>query len=88
VKAPISPVSAIAGTHTGGGYWITTQDGAIYQFGDAHTFGTLPTLRVTPALPVIGIVRVSATKGYWLIGADGSAQSSVDSGCDTSCCLK
>jgi hypothetical protein len=69
--ATTSPVSAIAGTPTGGGYWITTQSGAVYPFGTAATLGTLPSIHVTPNLPVIGIVRVAATAGYWLIGSDG-----------------
>ena len=62
-KGTSSPVSAIAGTPTGGGYWITTQNGAVYAFGNAKSFGTLPALHVTPALPVIGIVHTDRHRG-------------------------
>jgi hypothetical protein len=34
-KGASSPVSAIAGTPSGGGYWITTQNGTVETFGDA-----------------------------------------------------
>ena len=76
-KGTSSPVSAIAGTPTGGGYWITTKNGTVYAFGNAKSFGTLPALGVTPAYPVIGIVHTADTGGYWLIGADGGSSPSV-----------
>jgi hypothetical protein len=68
-----SPVTAIAGTATGQGYWLVTQEGGVYALGDAKKAGagTLPTLHVTPSLPVIGLVPTEATAGYWLLGADG-----------------
>ena len=66
-----SPVTAIAGTPDGGGYWIVTQNGSVHAFGDAQGFGTLPGLGVSPALPVIGIVHTVDTAGYWLVGSDG-----------------
>jgi hypothetical protein len=79
-KGTPSPVSAIAGTPTGGGYWISTKGGAVYNFGDARKFTTLPALGVSPALPVIGIVRTANTGGYWLIGADGGVFAFGDAG--------
>jgi predicted outer membrane repeat protein len=71
--ATTSPVTAIAGTPTGGGYWLSTKDGGVYPYGNAKKQGqgTLPAIKVTPNLPVIGIVRVADTVGYWLIGSDG-----------------
>ena len=71
--ATTSPVTAIAGTPTGGGYWLVTAKGGVYPYGNATKQGTqtLPHIKVTPNLAVIGIVRVADTVGYWLIGADG-----------------
>ncbi|MGO9456198.1 MAG: hypothetical protein ACLP62_04000, partial [Acidimicrobiales bacterium] len=75
-----SPVTAIAGTPDGGGYWIVTKNGSVRAFGDAKSFGTLPSLGVSPALPVIGIVHTADTGGYWLIGADGGIFAFGDAG--------
>jgi hypothetical protein len=55
----------------GRGYWVVTQKGRVYAYGDASYFGSLPQSGVTPARPVIGLVPTSDDKGYWLIGADG-----------------
>ena len=57
-----------------------TQNGAVHAFGDAGSFGTLPALGVSPALPVIGIVHTADTGGYWLIGADGGIFAFGDAG--------
>jgi hypothetical protein len=70
VNSP-SPVAAIAGTETGSGYWIVLQNGTVDHFGTAIPFGTLPSLKVTPAQPIIGIVPGNNDFGYWLIGDDG-----------------
>jgi hypothetical protein len=71
--ATTSQVTSIAGTPTGGGYWLVTKEGGVYPFGSAKKAGegTLPAIHVVPRLPVIGIVRVPGTVGYWLIGSDG-----------------
>ncbi len=66
-----APVTAISGTPTGGGYWVAAANGAVRTFGKATSFGTLPADKVTPALPVIGIVHTAGTTGYWLLGSDG-----------------
>lgn len=66
-----SPASAIAGTSTGGGYWVTTASGAVYSFGNARPSGTLPSIGVSPALPVVAVVPTAGTNGYWLVARDG-----------------
>jgi hypothetical protein len=66
-----SPVSGIAATPDGGGYWIVTQNGSVRQFGDAGYFLSLPALGVSPTSPVIGLVPTADDLGYWLIGSDG-----------------
>lgn len=52
-------------------YWIVTQKGAVYRFGDAKKYGSLPGLGVTPSRPIIGLVPISSEGGYWLVGSDG-----------------
>jgi hypothetical protein len=67
----VSPVSGITSTPDGGGYWIVTQDGSVYDFGDAGSFGSLTFLGVSPGSPVIGLVPTADDLGYWLVGSDG-----------------
>ncbi len=52
----------------------------MYPFGNAKSFGTLPALKVTPSLPVIGIVHTADTNGYWHIGQDGGIFAFGDAG--------
>ncbi len=66
-----SPVSGIDSTPDGNGYWIVTQNGSVYPFGDAQSFGSLPGIGVKPSRPIIGLVTTSDDQGYWLIGGDG-----------------
>jgi hypothetical protein len=35
-----APVTAIAATPDGHGYWLVGGDGAVFSFGDAHFFGS------------------------------------------------
>ena len=71
VTGTSSPVAGIDSTPDGGGYWVVTQNGGVYTFGDAGYFGSLPESGVTPSRPIIGLVPTSDEKGYWLIGSDG-----------------
>jgi hypothetical protein len=64
-------VSAIESTPDGLGYWVVTQTGSVYCFGDAGNFSSLPGIGVSPASPIIGLVPTSDHGGYWLIGSDG-----------------
>src|SRR5581483_12177819 len=62
------PVTGIASTPSGNGYWVTTASGAVQAEGDATSFGGM-----TGALnaPVIGIAATPDGGGYWLVGGDG-----------------
>lgn len=64
------PAVAIVPTSTGKGYWIVAADGGVFSFGDAQFKGSLPSLGVTPAQPIVSAAGVS-NNGYWLLGADG-----------------
>jgi hypothetical protein len=40
------PVTAMARTPDGGGYWLIASDGGIFSFGDARFEGSIPGLSV------------------------------------------
>lgn len=63
------PISGMARTTGGGGYWLVSREGRVFAFGDAELFGSLTG---EPASPVIGIAATPAGDGYWLATADGS----------------
>ena len=45
------------------GYWLVGADGGTFAFGDAHTYGSLPGLGVTPAQPIVGIAANQRWQG-------------------------
>jgi hypothetical protein len=65
----------IAATASGNGYWTTTEDGAIYAFGDAQNKGSpydrQGTDNIQPGQSVVGI-EGHGNDGYWLLISDGS----------------
>ncbi len=63
--------SATAFTYGLQGYDLAGGDGGTFSFGDAHNYGSLPGLGVTPAKPIVGIAATADGNGYWLAGADG-----------------
>ena len=62
-------VVGMAPTRDDNGYWIATTAGAVYDYGDATSAGSLLSTGVKPASPVAGIVQ-SAVTGF---GAPGHA---------------
>jgi hypothetical protein len=54
-----------------GGYWLAAASGAVYSCGDAPFYGSLATLGVTPAKPIVGIAATPDDQGYWLVASDG-----------------
>ena len=64
----------IDGQASGGvsGYWLVGADGAVYPFGNAKYYGSLPGIRVKPPSPVVGVAATPDGEGYWLVGADGA----------------
>ncbi|MHB8289608.1 MAG: hypothetical protein ACYDEY_10300 [Acidimicrobiales bacterium] len=53
------------------GYWLAGANGAVYSCGDAPFYGSLVTLGVTLAHPIVGIAATPDAKGYWLVASDG-----------------
>jgi hypothetical protein len=61
----VAPVTAIASTPSGGGYWMAAEDGGVFSFGDAQFRG---------ALSSGGVTSMAASPkgvGYWLVTASG-----------------
>jgi hypothetical protein len=68
----------IAATRDGRGYWLVQSGGGVDAFGDATSYGSLPTGKTAHATPVAGIARTSDGRGYWLATANGSVYSFGD----------
>jgi hypothetical protein len=65
---PATPVVGMASTPSGLGYWLVTQGGHVYPFGDAKTYSAHSG---TPSASIVAIVPTADGKGYWLIGDNG-----------------
>ena len=90
-----APVVGIAGDSTGGGYWLATQDGSVYNFGDAKKEGgakrTLSSMppdhpdhersrqRRLPAARAAGADRSSSRRSAWARRAPRSSACSSGS---------
>jgi hypothetical protein len=65
----------MAATPDGGGYWLVTSDGGVYNFGDASYLGSMafqPYLGQIPLTkPVVGMAATPDGQGYWLVAGDG-----------------
>jgi hypothetical protein len=69
------PVTGIASTPDGNGYWTTTASGQVVTQGDAGNFGSITTpLRA----PIVGMASTSDGQGYWLVASDGGVFSFGD----------
>ena len=67
---PLDFAVGMAATPDGGGYWVVTNLGQVYPFGDAPSLGGISSSTKLNA-PIVGMAATSDGKGYWLVGADG-----------------
>src|SRR6516162_8324158 len=65
----ISPVSAIANTANGQGYWLAARDGGVFSF-NAPYYGGLSGFPL--AAPVVGMTATTTGHGYWLVTSNGA----------------
>jgi hypothetical protein len=85
------PVTGIAATPDHKGYWLVSSDGAVFAFGDARSFGSIPGLRASGALrhgldqPVIGITATTDGRGYYLVTQQGGVYTFGDARFEGSC---
>ena len=64
-----SPVTGVAATPSGLGYWMVASDGGIFAFGDAPFLGS--TGAITLFRPVVGMAPHGSGAGYWMVASDG-----------------
>jgi hypothetical protein len=62
------PVTGIAATPDGGGYWVTTATGGVEAKGDAQYYGGM---NGSLNAPIVGMAATPDGKGYWLVASDG-----------------
>jgi hypothetical protein len=74
-----------SGTENGGwghtglkGYWLTTNTGGIFAFGDAPSLGSAAGL--TLGRPIVGMTSTSDRQGYWMVASDGAIFAFGDAG--------
>ena len=63
------PISGIASTANGQGYWEVAQDGGVFSFGNAPFYGSMGGKPLNA--PMVSMALDPATGGYWEVGADG-----------------
>jgi hypothetical protein len=61
------------------GYWLAGRDGAVFSFGTARYYGSLPGLHVAVG-DVVGVAPTPDGKGYWLVDAHGGLYAFGDAG--------
>jgi hypothetical protein len=63
------PLTGVAATPSGNGYWVIAGDGGVFTYGDARFFGSAAPLRLSS--PVVAIAATPDGGGYWLLTGDG-----------------
>jgi len=66
---PGEVVSAISGTPSARGYWLFTNFGHVYAYGDAHFYGDMGNARLNG--PIVASAPTPTGHGYYLVGSDG-----------------
>ncbi|MDQ1467848.1 MAG: hypothetical protein QOH10_2263 [Actinomycetota bacterium] len=70
------PVTGMASTPTGRGYWLAADDGGVFSFGDARFYGSTGAIRLNR--PIVDIASTVSGHGYWLVASDGGVFSFGD----------
>ena len=66
---PGEAVSTISATPSGNGYWLFSDRGRAFAYGDAHFYGDMSS--VTLNGPVIASTATPTGHGYYMVGSDG-----------------
>ncbi len=76
---PLSfPVTGMASTPSGSGYWLVDAQGDVSVHGAAQSFGSLAGLHLNA--PIDHIVATPDGRGYWLVASDGGTFTFGDAG--------
>ena len=73
-----APITGMAATADGKGYWDAASDGGIFAFGDAGFYGSMGGKALNA--PVTGITATPDGKGYWEAASDGGIFAFGDAG--------
>jgi hypothetical protein len=63
------PITTMAPTSNGVGYWLAAADGGIFAFENASFRGSMGGQHLNE--PVVGMAADRATGGYWQVASDG-----------------
>ncbi|MGD9796849.1 MAG: SpoIID/LytB domain-containing protein [Acidimicrobiia bacterium] len=69
IIALTKPAVSLTPTGSGDGYWLTSNDGGVFSYGDAVFHGSAGNLALNG--PVLGMAARPNGAGYWLVGSDG-----------------
>ncbi len=72
------PVTGMASTPTGDGYWLTDAAGAVSAHGAAQNYGSMAGQPLNA--PIDHIVATPDGRGYWLVASDGGTFTFGDAG--------
>jgi hypothetical protein len=72
------PVTGMASTPGGGGYWLVNAQGGVTGLGSAQVYGSMAGRALNA--PIAHIVATPDGKGYWLVAADGGIFAFGDAG--------
>ena len=61
------PIVGMATTWQGHGYWMVGNDGGMFNFGDAHFYGSAANSHAT----IVGMAPTVSSHGYYLAGTNG-----------------
>src|SRR5262249_36614599 len=67
--APGEIISTISSTSGGRGYWLFSNEGRAFQYGDAKFFGDMHGRHLNGA--IIASVATPTGRGYYMVGSDG-----------------
>jgi hypothetical protein len=73
-----TPVTGMASTPSGDGYWLVDARGGVTGLGAAAVYGSMAGHRLNA--PIEHIVATSDGRGYWLVAADGGTFAFGDAG--------
>ncbi len=73
-----APVTGMASTPTGDGYWLVDANGAVSSHGSAVGYGSMAGQHLNA--PINHIVATPDGRGYWLVAADGGIFAFGDAG--------
>ena len=65
------PITGLAATRSGHGYWMVASDGGVFAFGDAVFHGAGPQRAATGTRSVVTMVSSPSGAGYWQVAASG-----------------